>query len=77
MLLPIPMAEFKSITKPLPSDHSLIDELNSAIDDTNNDLVAGKYFEPNEIFSLINKQISSLSVFLLSISSLTYHFEEF
>ena len=44
--------KFKAITKSLPIDHSLIDELNSAIDDTNNDLVASKYFGPNEISSL-------------------------
>ena len=69
--------KFKAITKPLSSDHSLIDELNLAIDVTNNDHVASKYFKPNEISSLINKQTSSLSFFHLNISSLPHHFEEF
>ena len=34
----------------------LIDKLSSAIDDTDHDLAASKYFEPNEISFLINKQ---------------------
>ena len=50
--------KFKTITKRLP-DHSLIDILNSAIDDTNNALVANKYFEPNEISSVIKKHTSN------------------
>ena len=62
--------------KPLPSDHSLTDELNSAIDDTINDLVASKYFEPNEISFLIKKP-HKLTIFHLNISSLPHHFEEF
>ena len=33
----------------------LIDKLSSAIDDTDDDLAASKYFEPNEISFLINK----------------------
>ena len=53
--------KFKAIAKPLPK-HRLIDELNSAIDDIANDLAGSKYFEPNEISFLINKQISSLKL---------------
>ena len=67
----------KAITKPLPSDQSLIDELNSATDDTNNDLVVSNYFEPNELSSYINKQTTTLSFFHLNISSLPHHFQQF
>ena len=69
--------KFKVITKPLPSKNSLIDELNSAIDGTNNDLAASNYFEPKEISFVINEQTSSLSFLLLNISSLPHHFEDF
>ena len=61
--------KFKAITKPLPSEHSLIDKLNLAIDSRNNDLAARKDFEPNETSSIINEQTSSLSSFNLNISS--------
>ena len=67
----------KAIAKSLPSDHSVLDKLNSAIDDTNDDLIASKYFESNETSSLINKQTWSLSFFFIGISSLPHHFEEF
>ena len=69
--------KIKTITKLLPCEHSLTDELNSTIDDTNNDLAASKYFEPNEISSLINKQTSILSFFHLNITFLLCHFKEF
>ena len=49
----------------------------STVDYADNDFAASKYSEPNEIFPLINKQISSLSFFHLNISSLPYHFEKF
>ena len=56
--------KFKAITKLLPSDHCLIDELNSALDNTINDLVASKYLEPNEISSLIKKQTQAYHFFI-------------
>ena len=65
--------KFKTITKRLP-DHSLTDILNSAIDDTNNDLVANKYFEPNEISSVIKKHLKLhffILIFLLYLTTLT------
>ena len=69
--------KFKAITKPLLSDNTPIVEINSVINDTNNDLVTSKYFEPNEISLLIYKQTSSLSFFHLNISSLPHHFKKF
>ena len=69
--------KFKAITKPLLSDHTLIVKINSVINNTNNDLVASKYFKPNEISLLIYKQTSSLSFFHLNISSLPHHFKKF
>ena len=68
---------FRAITNPAPREHSLIDELTSTIDSTDNDFASSKYSEPNEILPLINEQISSLSFFHLNISSLPYHFEKF
>ena len=56
--------KFKAITKLLPRDHCLIDELNSALDNTINDLVASKYLEPNEISSLIKKQTQVYHFFI-------------
>ena len=66
--------KFRTITNYLPSEHSLIDELNSAIDNTDSDLAVSRYFEHNEISSFINKRTSSLLFFPLNISSLPYHF---
>lgn len=48
--------KFKTIKKPLPSEHNLIDGLNSNVDDKNNDLAASKYFEPNERSSHIKNK---------------------
>ena len=55
--------KFKAL-KLLPRDHCLIDELNSALDNTINDLVASKYLEPNEISSLIKKQTQAYHFFI-------------
>ena len=67
--------KIKTITKLLPCEQRLTDELNSTIDDTNNDLAASKYFEPNEISSLINKKTSILSFFSFKYNFSTLPFQ--
>ena len=70
--------KFKAITKkPPPSEHSLIDHLNRAMDDPDSPLNCNKYFEPNEMSNLMVDHSKSLSFFHLNISSLPFHFEEF
>ena len=43
------------IYKAPSSKDSLIEKLNLIVDDTENDLVPSKYFEPSEISSLLKK----------------------
>ena len=63
--------------KPPPSEHSLIDHLNHAMDDPGSALNCNKYFEPNEMTNLMVDHSKSLSFFHLNIPSLPFHFEEF
>ena len=70
--------KFKAIMKkPPPSEHSLIDYLNRAMDDSDSVLNCNKYFEPNEMTNLMVDHSKSLSFFHLNISPLPFHFEEF
>ena len=46
------------------------------MDDPEAEILSSKYFEPHEFTPLL-KNKESLSFFLLNISSLTFHFDEF
>ena len=47
-----------------PGEHSLIDHLNFAMDDSDSALNFNNYFEPNEMINLIEEHSQSLSFFI-------------
>ena len=54
----------------------LIDTLNKAMDDPDSEIMAAKYYEPDEISVLLSGTSPNRSFFHLNISSLTFHFDE-
>ena len=53
--------KFKAITKAPSSKDCLVGKLNLTIDNTENDLIASKYFELNYISSLFNKKLQFIT----------------
>ena len=58
------------------TNHDLIDKLNNAMDDPESEILSSKYYEPNEMTTLLKNTNKHFSFFHLNISSLPFHFEE-
>ena len=62
--------------KNILTNHDLIDKLNNAMDDPESEILSSKYYEPNEMTTLLKNTNKHFSFFHLNISSLPFHFEE-